>query len=157
MKILHGDDRIERHRKSGGGKRPGDRIDVGISLVDGFLIGAVLRLEGDELGRLEAIDVAVRPDRSGEDAGEIAPAHHEIADLFALVDLGEGQQLGGHPRRIARPFGGGAGRIGQRCGISLGGGLGRDRNGTRGKQGGAQRDGADRHIRFSQRRALIRL
>src|SRR3546814_1820597 len=82
VEILHRDDRVERFGKGGRGERPGDRIDILISGVDRGLIVAILFLERDELGGLEAINLARWTHRGRKQARDIAAAHHEIADLF---------------------------------------------------------------------------
>src|SRR3546814_7531681 len=70
VEILYGDDRVERLGKSGRGERSRDGIDIGISGIDRGLIVAILLLEGDEFGGLEAIDLARGADRGGEQARE---------------------------------------------------------------------------------------
>src|SRR3546814_1509019 len=87
VEILHRDDRVERFGKGGRGERPRDGIDILISGIDRGLIVAILLLERDELGGLEAINLARWTHRGRKQARDITAAHHEIADLFPRRDF----------------------------------------------------------------------
>ena len=117
VEILHCDDRIERFAESRRRERAGDGVDIGIGGIDRGLIGAILFLERDELGGLKGMDPACRTDRGGEQPGDIAAAHNEIADPLARRDLRERHQFGGFARRVTLAVGGGARRISERGGI----------------------------------------
>ena len=117
MEVLDRHDRVERAGKGRRGKRPGNGGRVGKGRNGAALFLAIGGAVGDEFGRLERFDPALGADRGGENAGEIAAAHHEIANRFARRDLGKGEELARFAGFVAGAVGSGADRIGKRGGI----------------------------------------
>ena len=108
--VLRGPDQVDRRRAWQG--RPTVSV-VSLTLVKCGSAATPLRASARRRRRRPrsgsaSVDVPVRPDRTGEDAGEVAAARDQLEHLLAGLDAGEGQHLGRLARRVAvacRPAG----------------------------------------------------